>query len=339
MARVVQINSWGTGGLSIAERHTPVPAPRQVVVRMRAVSLNFRDLLVVEGRYDPKMRLPLTPVSDGVGEIIAVGPNVKRFRIGERVMPIHVPGWVAGSGAESAEGGPRGGPGEGVLAEEALFEERDLVAVPGHLDDVEAACLPCAGVTAWNALYGLANTRPGDKVLVLGTGGVALFALQFAIAGGAEVAITSKDSAKLRAARAMGAQHLIDYTADPRWGEAAKRMFGEPGADRVIELGGAATLSQSLRAVRRGGDVMLVGSVTGNVAPDFNVVTTFMRAVRVQGVAVGPRSVFENMNKAVARHALRPVVDRVFDGLESFPEALAYLAKGQHFGKIALRIP
>jgi NADPH:quinone reductase-like Zn-dependent oxidoreductase len=337
MGRVVRINSWGTGGLSIGEKPTPIPASREVVVRMRAVSLNFRDLLVVEGRYDPKMRLPLTPVSDGVGEIIAIGPQVKRFKTGERVMPIHVPGWVAGTSAESAEGGARGGPGEGVLAEETLFDERDLVAVPEHLDDVEAACLPCAAVTAWNALYGLANTKPGDKVLVLGTGGVALFALQFAVAGGAEVAITSKDPVKLQAARALGAEHLINYAADARWGETAKRTFGDPGADRVIELGGAATLSQSLRAVRRGGDVMLVGSVTGNVAPDFNLVTTFMRAVRVQGVAVGPRSIFESMNKAIARHALRPVVDRVFDGLETFPEALAYLAVGQHFGKVALR--
>ncbi|WP_234707444.1 zinc-dependent alcohol dehydrogenase family protein [Rhodopseudomonas palustris] len=325
------------GGLSIEEKPTPVPGPRQVVVRMRAVSLNFRDLLVVDGRYDPKMRLPLTPVSDGVGEIIAAGPQARRFQVGARVLPIHVPGWVA-SGGESTEGGPRGGPSQGVLAEEALFDEPDLVEVPAHLDDVEAACLPCAAVTAWNALYGLANTKPGDKVLVLGTGGVALFALQFAVAGGAEVAITSKDPAKLERAGAMGAEHLINYADDPRWGETAKRIFGDPGADRVIELGGAATLSQSLRAVRRGGDVMLVGSVTGNIAPDFNVVTTFMRTVRMQGVAVGPRSVFESMNKAIVRHALRPVIDHVFDGLESFPDALGYLAEGRHFGKIALRI-
>lgn len=339
MGRSVHINSWGVDGLSISEKPMPVPGARQVVVRMRAVSLNFRDLLVVDGRYDRKMPLPLIPVSDGVGEVIALGPRAKRFQVGDRVMPIHVPGWVAGSAGESAEAGARGGPSEGVLAEEALFDERDLVFVPEHLDDAEAACLPCAAVTAWNALYGLANTKPGDKVLVLGTGGVALFALQFAVAGGAEVAITSKDPAKLQAARAMGAQHLVNYADDPRWGEAVKRAFGEPGADRVVELGGAATLSQSLRAVRRGGDVMLVGSVTGNVATDFSVVTTFMRSVRVQGVAVGPRSVFESMNKAITRHALRPVVDRVFDGLESFPEALAYLAAGRHFGKIALRIP
>jgi len=300
------------------------------------VTLNFRDLLVVEGRYNPKMRLPLVPVSDGVGDVIAVGSDVRRFQVGDRVMPIHVPGWVGGEAAESS--GPRGGPTPGVLAEHVVFDERDLVSVPAHLSDVEAACLPCAGVTAWNALYGLAHTKPGDKVLVLGTGGVALFALQFAVAGGAEVAITSKDPTKLTAARAMGAEHLINYSTDPHWGQTAKRAFGEPGADRVIELGGAMTLSQSLRAVRRRGDVMLVGSVTGNVVPDFNVVTTFMRAVRMQGVAVGPRTLFEEMNKAIARHQLRPVVDRVFDGLEAFPEALAYLAAGQHFGKIALRL-
>src|SRR5258708_4638412 len=219
MGRTVQINSWGVGGLSIVEKPTPVPEPRQVLVRIRAISLNFRDLLVIEGRYDPKMRLPLTPVSDGVGEVISVGSHAKRFQVGDRVAPIHVPGWVAGSGGESAEGGRRGGQGPGVLFEEVLFEERDLVAVPGHLDDGEAACLPCAAVTAWNALYGLANTKPGDKILVLGTGGVALFALQFAVAGGAEVAITSKDPAKLERARTIGAAHLINYAHDARWGE------------------------------------------------------------------------------------------------------------------------
>ncbi len=336
MSKAFEIASWGMGGLSIVDRKVPDPGPGQVVARMRAVSLNFRDWLVVEGRYNPKMRLPLVPVSDGVGEVIASGPGVRRFKAGDRVMPIHVPGWVSGEPVDT--GGPRGGPQQGVLAEHVLFNERDLVGVPEHLDDVEAACLPCAGVTAWNALYGLAHTKPGDKVLVLGTGGVALFALQFAVAGGAEVAITSKDPAKLERARAMGAEHLIDYATDLRWGETAKHMFGEPGADRVIELGGALTLSQSMRAVKRGGDVMLVGSVTGNVAPDFNVVTTFMRAVRMQGVAVGSRLVFEDMNKAIARTRLRPVIDRVFDGLESFPEALAHLSAGQHFGKIGIRL-
>lgn len=338
MNRTVEIGSWGMAGLSIAERPMPMPGERQTVVRMRAVSLNFRDLLVVEGRYNPNMRLPLVPVSDGVGEIVALGEGARRFAVGTRVVPIHVPGWIAGAAGDGAEGGPRGGPAAGVLAEFVLFDERDLVAVPDHLEDAEAACLPCAAVTAWNALYGLASTRPGDRILILGTGGVALFALQFAHAGGAEVAITSKDPAKLERAKALGAAHLVNYAEDRRWGEAVKRIFRNVGADRVVELGGAATLSQSLRAVRRGGDVMLVGSVTGNVAPDFNLVTTFMRSVRMQGVAVGSRSVFEDMNKAITHHRVRPVVDRVFDGIEAFPSALAYLAEGRHFGKIALRL-
>tara|TARA_R110001606_G_C15391855_1_gene651682 strand:+ start:1462 stop:2481 length:1020 start_codon:yes stop_codon:yes gene_type:complete len=338
MNRAVEIGSWGRTGLSIVDRPVPEPGPRQALVRMGAVSLNFRDLLVVEGRYDPKMRLPLTPVSDGVGEIVALGQGARRFTEGTRVVPIHVPGWTGGIAGGGAEAGPRGGPTQGVLSEYVVFDERDLVTAPSHLDDVEAACLPCAAVTAWNALYGLASTKPGDKVLILGTGGVALFALQFAHAGGAEVAITSKDPAKLERAREMGADHLINYADDARWGETARQIFGGEGADRVVELGGAATLSQSLRAVRRGGDVMLVGSVTGNVADDFNLVTTFMRGVRMQGVAVGPRSEFERMNKAIAHHCLRPVVDRVFDGIESFESALDYLTEGRHFGKIALRL-
>lgn len=338
MNQAIEISTWGRDGLSHVQRPLPDPGPGQVLVKMRAISLNFRDLLVVEGRYNPKMRLPLVPVSDGVGEISLLGAGCRRFPVGTRVVPIHVPGWVGGAAGEGAEAGPRGGPTEGVLSEYALLEECDLVAVPDHLDDTEAACLPCAAVTAWNALYGLAHTKPGDKVLILGTGGVALFALQLAKAGGAEVAITSKDPLKLERAKDMGATHLINYAEDPSWGETGKKIFGGEGADRVIELGGARTLSQSLRAVRRGGDVMLVGSVSGNVANDFNLVTTFMRGVRMQGVAVGPRTSFEAMNKAIAHHELRPVVDRVFDGLESFQDALSYLAEGRHFGKIALRL-
>jgi NADPH:quinone reductase-like Zn-dependent oxidoreductase len=303
---------------------------------MQAISLNFRDLLVVQGLYNPKMPLPLVPVSDGAGVIVERGVGANKFDEGALVMPIHVPGWTAGR--VEPDGAPRGGPHAGVLAEYVVFDQRDLVAAPDHLSPVEAATLPCAAVTAWNGLFGGEPLRPGKRILILGTGGVALFALQFAKLAGAEVAITSKDDDKLKRAKAMGADHLLNYNADPNWGFTVRGLFKGEGADVVIELGGARTLTPSLRAVRRGGMVAMIGSVTGGEVEKLSLPPIFMRSVSLRGVAVGSRDLFEEMTQAIALHRIRPVVDRVFTGLEAFPEALGYLERGSHFGKIALEI-
>lgn len=330
----LELARWGAENLSITTVRRPEPGPGQVLVRIEALSLNFRDLLVVQGLYNPKIPLPLVPVSDAAGIIVARGPGAAKFDEGTRVMPIHVSGWTAGRG--EPDGAPRGGPYPGVAADYVVFDQRDLVAAPDHLNAVEAATLPCAAVTAWNGLFGASPILPGQRVLILGTGGVALFALQFAKLAGAEVAITSSDDAKLERARAMGADHLINYHADANWGSTARELFGGDGADVVVELGGARTLAQSLRAVRRGGSVALIGSVTGAEVEKLSLPPVFMRNVTMRGVAVGPRDMFEDMVRAIATHRLRPVVDRVFQGLPAFGEALGYLSTAAHFGKVAV---
>lgn len=333
--RCWKIAAFGLDNLTLTGAEEPRLGDGQILLRIRAASLNYRDLLVAKGSYNPKMPLPLIPLSDGVGEVVRIADDVRRVKLGERVALTFSPGWLAGGPA--LEAGARGCPHPGVLAEYVVADAEDAVLVPSHLTDVEAASLPCAAVTAWNALYGLIHLKPGDKVLILGTGGAALFGLQFAKLGGAEVAVTSSSDDKLAKAKALGADHLINYARDPEWGNAAKRIFGD-GADVVLELGGAGTLEQSLRATRRGGEVMLIGNVTGNVIKDFNVVPVFMRSVRLHGVMVGSREIFEAMNKAVALHKLRPVIDQTLPFAEA-RAAYERLASGQAFGKIAIEFP
>ena len=334
--RQIELPRWGEANLSITTAARPKPGPGQVLVQMKAISLNFRDLLVINGLYNPKMPLPLVPVSDGAGVIVDRSPGAEKFKQGALVMPIHVPGWTGGRPEHDAT--PRGGPAPGVLAEFVVFDEGELVEAPGHLDAIEASTLPCAAVTAWNGLFGGPEpVRPGDRVLILGTGGVGLFALQFAKSAGAEVIITSKDDAKLSRAAAMGADHVINYSHDPDWGRTARRLCND-GADVVIELGGAATLNQSLRAVRRGGTVAMIGSVTGADVERLSLPTIFMRSVTMRGVAVGSRDLFEDMNRAISREQIRPVVHRVFSGLGSFHDALTEMASGSHFGKIVVEL-
>ena len=335
--RRIELTRWGVDNLELGSVPRPTPGPRQVLVQMKAIALNYRDLLVISGLYNPKMALPLVPVSDGAGVIVERGPEAEKFGDGTLVMPIHVPGWTGGRPEPDAA--PRGGPGPGVLAEYVVFDEADLVAAPGHLDPIEAASLPCAAVTAWNGLFGgAAPVRPGEKVLILGTGGVALFSLQFAKLAGAEVIITSKDDAKLHAAKTMGADHLINYRNDPTWGQTARAICGGVGADVVIEVGGAETLHQSLRAVRKGGTVVLIGSVTGAEVSQLALPPIFMRNVSLRGVAVGPRDLFEDMAVAIAQHEIRPVVHKAFHGLSAFTGALAELASGSHFGKVVVEV-
>ncbi|MTD53084.1 zinc-binding dehydrogenase [Amycolatopsis sp. RM579] len=335
--RRVELAQWGIDNLAVTDVDRPEPGPGQVLVRTQAVSLNFRDLLVVGGVYDPKMPLPLIPLSDSAGTIVQKGPGAVKFGVGTRVMPIHVPGWVAGRGEPGAAA--RGGEIPGVLADFVVFDERDLVEVPAHLSPAEAATLPCAAVTAWNGLFGGAEpVQAGHRVLILGTGGVGLFALQFAKLAGAEVTITSQDDAKLAMAADLGADHVINYREDRQWGRTAKKIFDDIGADVVLELGGGATLPESLRAVRRGGTVALIGSVTGAVVENLSLPPIFMRAVTMRGVAVGPRDLFEDMNRAISQHQLRPVIDRVFHGLEAIGTALESLATVSHFGKLVLEV-
>ncbi len=321
-------------GLRAEELPEPRPGPGQVRVRIRAASLNYRDLLVLRGTYSRHLPLPLVPLSDGAGEVVEVGPGATRFAVGARVAGIFMQTWLEGAVTDSRGKSALGGAIDGVLAEQVVFHENGLVAVPDHLSFEEAASLPCAAVTAWNALIE-AGLKAGDTVLTLGTGGVSLFALQFARLAGAQVFITSSSDEKLARAKELGASEGINYKTTPDWDKKVRELTGGVGVDHVVEVGGAGTLPRSLRAVRAAGHIALIGVLSGG--GEVNPMPVLMKAVRLQGVFVGSRAMFEAMNRAVAERQLRPVIDRVFPFTEVHA-AYRHLESGAHFGKIVVRM-
>jgi NADPH:quinone reductase-like Zn-dependent oxidoreductase len=327
---------FGIEALTLQDRPEPAAGPGEVLLGVRAVSLNYRDLLVVKGQYNPKMPLPRIPCSDAAGEVLAVGPGVKRVREGQRVCGLFMPAWQAGQVTEEASRSALGGAVDGVLAERVVLPEDGVIPIPEHLSDEEAATLPCAALTAWHALISEGQLQPGSTVLLQGTGGVSLFALQFARLAGARVIITSSQDDKLSRAKSLGAADGINYKTTPEWGEQARRLSGGAGVDQVVEVGGAGTLAQSLRAVRLGGRVSLIGVLSGG-GGQLSLFPILMKNVRIQGIYVGSREMFEAMNRAVAEHDLRPVVDRVFAFAEAV-EAFRYLESGSHFGKVCIRV-
>ena len=328
--------AFGLEHLGIAERPDPVAAAGQVVVRMAAASLNYRDLLMVQGRYNPRQSLPFVPLSDGVGRVTAVGPGVRRVKTGDRVAATFFQSWSSGEPTKESLRDALGGPLDGTLCEQMLLPESGVVRVPEHLSDDEAATLPCAALTAWTALFEDGGRRPGDTVLVQGTGGVSLFALQLAKMAGARVILTSSSAEKLERARGLGADELINYRETPDWGRRVVDLTGGVGVDQVIEVGGAGTIEQSLIAVRVGGCISVIGNLAGN-DKDLSLVRILMRKIRLQGVLVGHRQSFEAMNRAIAQSRLRPVVDHVVP-FDEAPSAFAALGEGKHFGKICIRI-
>jgi NADPH:quinone reductase-like Zn-dependent oxidoreductase len=333
--KVYAVGRFGLEGLEQQERPRPEPGPGEVQLRVAAVSLNYRDLLVVRGQYNPKMPLPRVPCSDAAGTVAAVGPGV-RLPVGLRVAGLFMPTWQCGTVTAAAARSALGGAVDGVLAEYVVLPADGVVPVPDHLSDEEAATLPCAALTAWHALVTEGAVKPGDVVLTQGTGGVSLFALQFAKLAGARVIITSSRDDKLERARALGAAEGINYRTTPEWGDRARQLTGGVGVDHVVEVGGAGTLAQSLRAVRMGGRVSLIGVLAGGGGP-LNLTPVLMKNVRVQGIFVGSREMFEAMIRAVAGHRLKPVVDRVF-GFAEAAEAFRHLESGAHFGKVCIRV-
>ena len=328
--------SFGLDHLAVTQRPDPRPGHGQVLVRVRAVSLNYRDLLTVQGKYNPKQKLPLIPCSDGVGEIVEVGDGVTRVRPGDRVCANFAQRWIAGEPDREKLRSTLGGPLDGMLAELVALSEEGVVRVPDHLTDEEAATLPCAGLTAWSALVTDGGLAAGDTVLLQGTGGVSIFALQFAKLLGLRTIITSSSDEKLERARALGADETINYQQTPDWGPRVKELTGGTGVDLVVEVGGAGTLKQSLLAVRMGGAIALMGVLAGN-SLELPLPLIFMQRVRLQGTLVGSREGFEAMNRAIALHKLHPVVDRVFP-FEETRAALELMERGGHFGKICIRV-
>jgi len=333
--RAYEITKFGIDELKIADRAEPVPGYGEVLVRVRAVSLNFRDLMVTKGQYNPKLKMPMVPCSDGAGEVAAVGPGVTRVKPGDRVCGIFMQGWLGGDINEAAGRTAMGGAIDGMLAESVVLNQDGLVRIPDHLSFEEGATLPCAAVTAWDALVAQAQIRAGDTVLTLGTGGVSIFALQFAVASGARVITTSSSDEKLARTKSMGAWQGINYKTTPDWEERVRKLTGE-GVDHVVEVGGAGTLMKSLRAVRTGGTISVIGVLTGG-GSEVSPVPILMKSVRLQGIYVGSRDMFEAMNRAIVAHGIKPVVDRVF-AFEEAREAMHYMESGSHFGKIVIRI-
>jgi NADPH:quinone reductase-like Zn-dependent oxidoreductase len=327
---------FGIDNLKITKRPEPAPGPGQVCVRVRACSLNYRDYMTVTGAYNPRQRLPLVPCSDGAGEVAAVGEGATRFKPGDRVMGIFAQAWLAGEPTPEVRKTTLGGPLDGMLAEGIVLHESGLVPVPRHLSFEEAACLPCAGVTAWNALFEERSVKPGDTVLLQGTGGVSIFALQFAKAAGARVIITSSSDEKLKRAKELGAWETVNYTATPEWDKRVLELTDGEGADHVVEVGGAGTLERSLKAARIGGSVSVIGVLSGAKA-EVAVTWILMKGVRLRGVFVGSRATFEAMNRAVTLHEIQPVVDRVFP-FEKAPDAFRLMQQGGHFGKIVVKV-
>ena len=335
--KVFQIQEFGgPDNLLPAELPDPVPGWGQVLIRVRAVSLNYRDLLMCRGIYNPKLKLPAIPLSDGAGEVVATGAGVSRFKPGDRVAACFMPEWVDGPPDDEKARSALGGGGVGMLAELAALPEHGLVSIPSHLTLEQAATLPCAGVTAWNALVESGGIKPGETVLVQGTGGVSLFALQFARLAGARVIATSSSDQKLARALELGATDGINYKTTPDWDKRARELTAGKGVDKIVEVGGAGTLPRSMRAVRTGGYIALIGVLSG-VTAEVNPMPIVMKNIRVQGIFVGSRAMFEAMNRSIAISQMHPVIDRVFD-FNQAPEAFKYLDSGAHVGKVVIRV-
>ena len=324
---------------ALAFEQVPVAAPTagQVLVRIHAVSLNYRDLLVSTGRYGPNLPKPLTICSDGAGEVVAVGEGVTAFRPGDRVAGAFFQDWQSGQYERSYAASALGGAVDGCLTTLRLFSEHGLVAIPEHLSFAEAATLPCAAVTAWHSLVPTANLQPGQTVLLLGTGGVSIFGLQFAKMLGARAIITSSSDEKLERARSLGADETINYRTHPNWEAEVLRLTDRRGVNVVLESGGAGTLQRSIKSTRFGGQVSLFGVLTGT-SETINVGALLNGNLRLQGIYVGSVAMFREMNAAISRSLLKPVIDRAFPFLEA-RAALHHLQSAQHFGKLVITLP
>ena len=333
--KVYEYQQFELENLVIAERDKPSAAAHEVIVKFHAASLNYRDWLFAKGIYNPKARLPAVPLSDGAGEIVEVGQGVTNWKVGDRVCPIFTQGWIEGRRSAAKDRTSLGaGDVDGVLREYGAFHESGLVRIPDHLSFEEAATLPCAAVTAWHALIRIGNLRAGETVLTLGTGGVSVFATQFAKMHGARVIATSSSDEKLARVRELGANEIINYKTTPDWDKEVLRLTDKIGVDHVVEVGGAGTLPKSVNAVRTEGTVHVIGVLAGGSGLDPTRV--LMKGLRLQGILVGSREMFEEMNHAITANGLRPVIDKTF-AFEEAREALKYLGSGSHFGKVVIK--
>jgi len=325
----------GFDSLRLVDRPAPaVAGPHDVLVRIRAVSLNYRDIAVARAAVKRNKRI--VPVSDGAGEVLAVGDRVTRVKVGDRVAAAFFPTWIDGDLQKEHHANALGGSIDGVLAEQVLLDERSWVRIPSHLSFEQAATLPCAGVTAWHALFVATTLHPGDTVLVQGSGGVSMFALLLARVTGADVVATSSSGAKRTRLEQLGAKATFDYTQQPHWGDAVRAATGDRGVDVVVEVGGAGTFNESVKALRFGGTMSLIGVLAGTQGA-IDTYAIFQKNVRVHGIYVGSVAMFEDLVRAIEASWLEPIVDSSF----AFADARAayeHLASGTHFGKVVIRV-
>lgn len=323
-------------GLERVQRPSAPLAAHEVRVRVHAVSLNYRDLMIADGSYLSTGEGAAIPASDGAGEVIEVGAGVSRLRVGDRVAASFFPDWFDGAPTPSAASGALGAVADGMLAEEVVLHENAWVVIPAHMDYVEASTLPCAGVTAWNALFVEGGLRAGDSVLLLGTGGVSVWALQIAKAAGLRAIITSSSDEKLERARALGASATINYRSTPEWQDEVLRLTAGRGVDLVLEVGGQGTLSRSIGSTRMGGTIAIIGGVSG-FGGELDAFALIGGAKRLSGIFVGSRRMLDDLSRFTELAALRPVVDRVFPFLQA-REAYAHLQQAGHFGKVVIEV-
>ncbi len=333
----LQFTAFGLDKLAVLQREVPTPGPGQVHVRFHAASLNYRDLMVVLGQYNPKMALPRIPGSDAAGEIAAVGEGVTEWKPGDRVASLFFQEWADGEITQAVGKSALGGPIDGVFATDRILPAHGVIRIPDALSFEQAATLPCAALTAWNALVEKGRLRAGETVLIQGTGGVSLFGLQIAKAHGARVILTSSSDEKLERGRALGADETINYKSTPDWDAEVLKLTDGRGVDQIVEVGGSGTMPRSLKAVRQSGKIHLIG-VLSEPGKGVDVMPVLQKSIYLNGVYVGSRAMFTRLNAALEATRLQPVLDRTF-ALAEARQALEYMAKGSHFGKIFLSLP
>ncbi len=325
----------GLDDVKFVERDKPEAGPGQIVIRMKAASLNYRDLITVGGGYGSTVRTPLVPLSDGCGEVVEVGEGVLRVAVGDRVAPLFFQSWLSGGPAIEGLMSSLGGGLDGVAQEYMLLDQNGVTKVPDYLSDEQVACLPCAALTAWRGLVVEGGIKPGDRVLLLGTGGVSIFGLQIAKAAGAEVIITSSSDEKLARAKKLGADHTINYKDTPKWSSAVRDVTGFEGVDHVLEVGGPGTLKESMKSVKVGGHISIIGVVAMS-DESLRIGAAVAGNMRLIGISVGSRKQFEDMNASFDLHRTEPVVDKVFAFGDLVP-AMKHMQSGGHFGKIVVK--
>lgn len=336
--KAAMVDPMGIDNIQIVDVPDPEPREGEVVVALKAASLNYRDILAVDGGYGRMQKQErLIPLSDGAGEVVAVGAGVREWKAGDRVMSCFFPRWQAGPLRPEVVREDLGGMFDGVAAQMRVFKSDALVRIPSSMSFVEASTLPCAAATAWSALFELGRVGPGHRVVTQGTGGVSLFALQFARLAGAEVFATSSSPEKLELLRKLGAAHVVNHREDPEWGKTVMGMTGGRGVDHVVDIGGAETLKQSMRALGPGGTVSMIGVVTGTKA-ELNVPIVAMQALRLQGANAGSRLMLQRLADAVEKNDLKPVIDRTIFKLSELGDALRHLQAGKHIGKVCVEI-